>query len=83
MLHSLHLRTFSDMDRSIVSMALFYFDCYLASLDVINERLIQLVGMTSLFLAVKLHSTKKISACCMSRFVRQQCASSVMLASSI
>lgn len=55
-----------DIDRSIVSIAMSYFDRYLSCLESINETLVQLVGMTSLFLAVKIHSTRKISVSCIS-----------------
>lgn len=50
-----------DIDRDVVSIALFYFDRYLSFHTPIAESLFQLVAMTSLYLAVKVHSTRKIS----------------------
>lgn len=50
-----------DIDRSVVSIALSYFDRYLSLHTPTSETLIQLVAMSSLYLAVKLHSTRKIS----------------------
>lgn len=50
-----------DIDRDVVSIALSYFDRYLSCHASIHETMFQLVAMTSLYLAVKLHSTKKIS----------------------
>jgi len=57
-----------DIDRDNVGTAMFYFDRYLSlhKRKSINENLIQLVAMTSLYLSVKLHGTKKISVSCMS-----------------
>ena len=54
----------SDIDRDIVVIAVSYFDLYLSKR---NGSLIQLVAMTSLYLAIKVHSTKKISLKVMSR----------------
>ena len=57
----LNAQCFSDIDRDVVSIALFYFDRYLSFHTSIAESLYQLVAMTSLYLAVKVHSTRKIS----------------------
>ena len=57
----LNAQCFSDIDRDVVSIALFYFDRYLSFHMPIAESLFQLVAMTSLYLAVKVHSTRKIS----------------------
>lgn len=54
-----------DIDRGVVGIALAYFDRYLTLHTSMNEALVQLVAMTSLYLAVKVHSTKKISVSCM------------------
>ena len=54
-------KLYSDIDRDLVSIALSYFDRYIARRDDINETLYQLAAMTSLYLAVKTHSTRKIS----------------------
>ena len=52
----------SDIDRDVVAIALSYFDRYLACHSSgIHETMFQLVAMTSLFLAAKIHSTRKIS----------------------
>ena len=51
----------SDIDREVVAIALSYFDRYVSNHTAIAETLFQLVAMTSLYLAVKLHSTRKIS----------------------
>lgn len=52
----------SDIDRDVVAIALSYFDRYLAChSSSIHETMFQLVAMTSLFLAAKIHSTRKIS----------------------
>jgi len=48
-----------NIDRSIVGIALYYFDRYCA-LKPTNEASYQLVAMTSLWLAVKVHSPRKI-----------------------
>ncbi|KAL7535812.1 hypothetical protein ACHAXR_006749 [Thalassiosira sp. AJA248-18] len=50
-----------DIDRDVVSTALSYFDRYLSCHTSVAENMFQLVAMTSLYLAVKLHSTRKIS----------------------
>jgi len=49
-----------DMDRDLVFIAMSYFDRYLSRYSV-DETLTQLVAMTCLYLAVKVHSSKKIS----------------------
>lgn len=61
-----------DIDRDVVSVALSYFDRYLSCHAKIAESLYQLVAMTSLYLAVKLHSTKKISVASMSSLSKGQ-----------
>ena len=66
-MHITHAPSRSDIDRDIVSIALSYFDRYLSCHASIPETLFQLVAMTSLYLAVKLHSTRKISAISMVR----------------
>lgn len=48
------------MDRDLVFIAMSYFDRYLSRYSV-DETLTQLVAMTCLYLAVKVHSSKKIS----------------------
>lgn len=55
-----------DIDRDVVAIALSYFDRYISLNESIAESLFQLVAMTSLYLAVKLHSTRKISISSMS-----------------
>ena len=55
----------SDIDRDVVSISLSYFDRYLSRHTSIDETLYQLVAMTSLYVAVKLHSTRKISVASM------------------
>ena len=55
----------SDIDRDVVSISLSYFDRYLSRHASIDETLYQLVAMTSLYVAVKLHSTRKISVASM------------------
>lgn len=53
-----------DIDRDVVGISLYYFDRYLSKITIqasINEMLLQLVAMTSLYLAVKVHSTRKIA----------------------
>lgn len=55
-----------DIDRDVVSISLSYFDRYISRHTSIDETLYQLVAMTSLYLAVKLHSTRKISVSSMS-----------------
>lgn len=57
----------SDIDRDVVSIALSYFDRYLSCHQSLDETLFQLVAMTSLYLSVKMHSTKKISIASMVR----------------
>mmetsp|Transcript_28279 Transcript_28279/g.46396 ORF Transcript_28279/g.46396 Transcript_28279/m.46396 type:complete len:208 (-) Transcript_28279:273-896(-) len=57
---------FSEIDRGVVSIALSYFDRYLSCHTSKDRTSFQLVSMTSLYLAVKLHSTRKISASSMS-----------------
>lgn len=49
------------IERDVVGIALFYFDKYASCQTPCSESVLQLVAMTSLFLAVKLHSTRKIS----------------------
>mmetsp|Transcript_6286 Transcript_6286/g.15628 ORF Transcript_6286/g.15628 Transcript_6286/m.15628 type:complete len:274 (+) Transcript_6286:205-1026(+) len=61
-----------DIDRDVVSIALSYFDRYLAHHTSIAKALYQLVAMTSLYLAVKLHSTRKISVSSMSALSKGQ-----------
>lgn len=60
-----------DIDRDQVGTAIFYFDKYLSLSKPMNERLIQLVAMTSLYLSVKLHSTKKISVSCIASLSKE------------
>jgi hypothetical protein len=48
------------MDRDLVFIAMSFFDRYLSRYSV-DETLTQLVAMTCLYLAVKIHSCKKIS----------------------
>jgi len=57
-----------DIDRGVVSIALDYFDRFLScqTASPRAEISFQLVSMTSLYLAAKLHSTRKISASSMS-----------------
>jgi len=55
-----------DIDRGVVSIALNYFDRFLSARALEDEDSFQLLAMTSLYLAAKLHSTRKISACSMS-----------------
>mmetsp|Transcript_24482 Transcript_24482/g.51279 ORF Transcript_24482/g.51279 Transcript_24482/m.51279 type:complete len:279 (+) Transcript_24482:363-1199(+) len=57
-----------DIDRGVVSIALDYFDRFLScqTSSSIAEISFQLVSMTALYLAAKLHSTRKISASSMS-----------------
>mmetsp|Transcript_22898 Transcript_22898/g.41084 ORF Transcript_22898/g.41084 Transcript_22898/m.41084 type:complete len:283 (+) Transcript_22898:51-899(+) len=50
-----------NIDRDVVSIALSYFDRYLSLQTSIGDSVFQLVAMTSLYLAVKMHSTRKIS----------------------
>lgn len=52
-----------NIDRDVVSIALSYFDRYLSCHTSIadTDTVFQLVAMTSIYLAVKLHSTRKIS----------------------
>ena len=58
----------SDIDRDVVVIAISYFDRNLSKRKRnMNRSLTQLVAMTSLYLAVKLHSTKKVSVELMSR----------------
>ena len=58
----------SDIDRDVVVIAVSYFDLYLSTRKRNTDgSLIRLVAMTSLYLAIKLHSTKKISPKLMSR----------------
>ena len=51
---------YSDMERDLVFIAMSFFDRYLSRYSV-DETLTQLVAMTCLYLAVKIHSSKKIS----------------------
>ena len=60
-LSSTILYSFSDLDREVVGIALSYFDRFVSHHTSIAESLFQLVAMTSLYIAVKLHSTRKIS----------------------
>jgi len=57
-----------DIDRGVVSIALDYFDRFLSCQTSSSRAEIsfQLVSMTSLYLAAKLHSTRRISASSMS-----------------
>ena len=57
----------SEIDRDVVGIALFYFDRYLSIIRSMNETLVRLVALTSLYLSVKVHSTRKISAVSMAR----------------
>ena len=59
----------SDIDRSVVSFALSYFDRFMSIHTLKNDISMQLVSMTSLYLAVKIHSTVEISVSSMSRYV--------------
>ena len=61
-----HILVNSELDRDIVGISLSYFDRYLSRHTSIDETLYQLVALTSLYLAVKLHSTRKISISSMS-----------------
>lgn len=54
------------IDRDVVGIALSYFDRYLSSQASMKQTSIKLAAMTCLYLAVKLHSTRKISISCMS-----------------
>ena len=60
----------SDIDREVVGVALSYFDRFVSNHNTIAENLFRLVAMTSLYLAVKVHSHRKISVSSMvsSRF---------------
>lgn len=49
-----------DLDRGLVAISSFYLDRYL-SMHYVDEELFQLAAMTSIYLAIKVHSTKKIS----------------------
>lgn len=49
-----------DLDREIVSISTFYLDQYL-SMNFVDEELFQLVSMTSIYLAIKIHSPKKVT----------------------
>ncbi|KAL7536937.1 hypothetical protein ACHAXR_007492 [Thalassiosira sp. AJA248-18] len=49
-----------DLDREIVSVSTFYLDQYL-SLHYVDEELFQLVAMASIYLAIKIHSPKKVA----------------------
>lgn len=53
-------RLSSDMDRDLVFIAMSFFDRFLSRYQV-DETLTQLVAMTCLYLAIKVHSSKKIS----------------------
>jgi len=55
-----------NIDRDVVGIALSYFDRYLSSQTSTKQSLMKLVGMTSLYLAAKWHSTRKISVSNMS-----------------
>lgn len=52
-----------------MAIALSYFDRYLSFHESMNENLIQLVAFTSLYLAIKIHSTRKLSIASISRLV--------------
>ena len=64
---------FSQIDRDVVGFAISYFDRYLilsyqkSSSFVDEKSLIKLVGMSSLYLAVKLHGSRKLSAASVAR----------------
>ena len=67
-MNNLSNSVFSDIDRDVVVIAVSYFDLYLSTRKRNTDgSLIRLVAMTSLYLAIKLHSTKKISPKLMSR----------------
>lgn len=61
-----------NIDRDVVSIGLSYFDRYLSNHTSIPETLFQLVAMTSLYLAVKINSTRKISVSSMSSLSKGQ-----------
>ncbi len=50
----------TDLDRELVSISTFYLDRYLST-RYVNEELFQLVAMASIYLAIKIHSPKKIA----------------------
>lgn len=49
-----------DLDREIVSISTFYMDQYL-SRHYVDEELFQLAAMASIYLAIKIHSSKKVT----------------------
>lgn len=49
-----------DLDRELVSVSTFYLDQYL-SIHYVDAELFQLVSMVCIYLAIKIHSPKKIS----------------------
>mmetsp|Transcript_22450 Transcript_22450/g.47265 ORF Transcript_22450/g.47265 Transcript_22450/m.47265 type:complete len:316 (-) Transcript_22450:73-1020(-) len=49
-----------DLDREIVSISTFYLDRYLAT-HYVDEELFQLVSMSSIYLAIKINSPKKVT----------------------
>ena len=49
-----------DFSREVVSVSIHYLDRYLATKHV-NKKMFQLVAMTTLFLAVKLHEPGKLT----------------------
>mmetsp|Transcript_7015 Transcript_7015/g.12288 ORF Transcript_7015/g.12288 Transcript_7015/m.12288 type:complete len:202 (-) Transcript_7015:348-953(-) len=49
-----------DLDREIVSISTFYLDKYL-SMHYVDKELFQLVAMTSIYLAIKINSPKKMT----------------------
>jgi hypothetical protein len=51
----------SELNRDLVYITMSFFDRYLSRLPVLDHMMIHLVAMTSLYLATKVHSIKKIS----------------------
>lgn len=68
-----------DIDRSVVSFALSYFDRFMSIHTLKNDISMQLVSMTSLYLAVKIHSTKTISVSSMSSLSQGRCREDQLL----
>ncbi|KAL7473065.1 hypothetical protein ACHAXS_013446 [Conticribra weissflogii] len=58
-----------DLDREIVGISTFYLDRYLCMFFA-DEDLFQLLSMTCLYLAIKIHSPIKLSIGCMARLGR-------------
>jgi hypothetical protein len=52
----------ADFSRDIVSVSTFYLDKYLAMRNADDDEFFQLSAMASLYLAIKLHSSRKVSA---------------------